>query len=81
MGVVYKAHDTAIDRDVAIKVLSADIAVNFNALQRFLVEARAAGRLSHANAVAIYEIGEAGGHSLFGHGVRRRRQRLGADRA
>jgi urea transport system substrate-binding protein len=61
MGVVYKAHDTAIDRDVAIKVLSADVAVNFNALQRFLVEARAAGRLSHANAVGIYEIGEAAG--------------------
>jgi urea transport system substrate-binding protein len=61
MGVVYKAHDTAIDRDVAIKVLAADIAINYNALQRFLVEARAAGRLSHPNAVAIYEIGEAAG--------------------
>ena len=61
MGVVYKAHDTAIDRDVAIKVLTANIALNYNALQRFLVEARTAGRLSHANAIAIYEIGDAGG--------------------
>lgn len=61
MGVVYKSHDTAIDRDVAVKVLAGDIAVNFNALQRFLVEARAAGRLNHPNAVAIYEIGEAAG--------------------
>jgi urea transport system substrate-binding protein len=61
MGVVYKAHDAAIDRDVAIKVLSADVSVNFNALNRFTVEARAAGKLSHPNTVGIYEIGESAG--------------------
>jgi urea transport system substrate-binding protein len=61
MGVVYRAHDTLIDRDVAIKVLSADFAVNHNALDRFIVEARAAGKLSHANAVPIYEIGDQAG--------------------
>jgi urea transport system substrate-binding protein len=61
MGVVYKAHDTMIDRDVAIKILTADVAINYNALQRFIVEARAAGRLSHSNAIAIFEIGEQAG--------------------
>ena len=77
----------AIDRDVAIKVLAADVAVNFNALQRFLVEARAAGRLNHANAVAIYEIGEpAGIHYLImefvaGGSVAARVERDGALRA
>src|SRR5262245_39281535 len=35
MGVVYKAHDEAIDRIVALKVLSADVTVNYNALNRF----------------------------------------------
>jgi urea transport system substrate-binding protein len=61
MGVVFKAHYTAIDRTVAIKVLAANIAVNARALDRFLVEARAAGKLSHANAVPVYEIGEQAG--------------------
>ena len=58
MGVVYKAHDQAIERDVAIKVITADVAVSGIALQRFVIEARAAGRLNHPNAVAVYEIGE-----------------------
>ncbi len=61
MGVVFKAHDTAIDRVVAIKVLSGNIATNSKALDRFLVEARAAGSLSHQNAVPVYEIGESAG--------------------
>ena len=46
MGVVYKAHDAAIDRDVAIKVLSADVSVNFNALDRFVVEAQSSRQSS-----------------------------------
>ena len=61
MGVVYKAHDSVIDRDVAIKILSADLAANNTALRRFLSEARAAGRLNHPNALAIYEVGETEG--------------------
>jgi urea transport system substrate-binding protein len=61
MGVVYKAHDPLIDRDVAIKVLAADMAANEVAVHRFLAEARAAGKLNHRNAVAIYEVGEEAG--------------------
>ena len=50
-----------VDRDVAIKVLAADVSVNVNALHRFMFEARAAGKLSHPNAVPIFEIGESAG--------------------
>jgi urea transport system substrate-binding protein len=60
MGIVYQAHDSVIDRDVAVKVLSQDMAANATALRRFVAEARAAGKLSHANAVAIYEVGQDG---------------------
>lgn len=58
MGVVYRAHDETIDRDVAIKVLPPELNGDPTTLARFLAEAKAAGRLSHPNAVAIYEIGE-----------------------
>jgi urea transport system substrate-binding protein len=61
MGVVFKAHDSAIDRDVAIKMLTEHAGVDPVAWERFLIEARAAGRLSHSNAVSIFEIGEVEG--------------------
>jgi len=57
MGVVYKAQDTAIGREVAIKMMVADIASDADMLQRFEHEARAAGKLSHPNIVTIYELG------------------------
>jgi serine/threonine protein kinase/ABC-type branched-subunit amino acid transport system substrate-binding protein len=56
MGVVLKAHDPTIDRDVAIKVLASHLAADATALGRFLAEARAAGKLNHPNVIAIYEI-------------------------
>src|SRR5262245_16197906 len=56
MGIVLKAHDPLIQRDVAIKLLAEHLAADTTALQRFLVEARAAGKLNHPNVTAIYEI-------------------------
>src|SRR5271165_1816429 len=56
MGVVLKAHDPIIERDVAIKVLTSHLAADTTALGRFLAEAKAAGKLNHANVMAIYEI-------------------------
>jgi urea transport system substrate-binding protein len=56
MGVVLKAHDPLIERDVAIKVLADHLAADSLALARFLAEARAAGKLNHPNVVTIYEI-------------------------
>jgi urea transport system substrate-binding protein len=60
MGVVLKARDPSIERDVAIKVLPAELSANKNALNRFLAEAKSAGKLSHPNAVTIYEVASEG---------------------
>src|SRR5690348_17012403 len=57
MGVVYRARDTKLRRDVAIKVLSPELAENGDWLNRFQQEARAAGSLSHPNILVIYQIG------------------------
>lgn len=56
MGVVFRARDTQLDRPVAVKFLSTAITGDEEFLKRFLREARAAARISHANIVAIYEV-------------------------
>ena len=60
MGEVYRAHDPRLNRDVAIKVLPADVTARAEALARLEREAHAAAALSHPNIVAIYDIGRAG---------------------
>ncbi len=60
MGVVLKAHDPLIERDVAIKILAGHLASDGPALGRFLGEAKAAGKLNHPNVTAIYEICQEG---------------------
>jgi Tol biopolymer transport system component len=59
MGDVYKAHDTRLDRDVAIKILLAPLAGDPDAAARFEREALSVARLSHPNILAIYEFGRA----------------------
>jgi serine/threonine protein kinase len=56
MGVVYRAHDVTLDRDVAVKVLPSDRPRSENARRRFRREAMAASALSHPNIITIYEI-------------------------
>ena len=64
MGEVYRARDTRLDRNVAIKVLSAALAENQSALMRFEREAKALAALSHPNIVVIYDIGSDRGVSF-----------------
>jgi eukaryotic-like serine/threonine-protein kinase len=57
MGVVYRAHDDRLGRDVAIKVLPPSFSRDAARLRRFEQEARAAAALNHPNILAIYDIG------------------------
>jgi len=57
MGEVYRAHDTRLGRDVAIKVISAALSGSADRIRRFEQEARAAGAINHPNVCAIFDIG------------------------
>ncbi len=56
MGEVYRAHDPKISREVAIKVLPAEMSDNFERLRRFEQEAQAAGALNHPNILSIFDV-------------------------
>ena len=61
MANVYLAHDTILDRDVAIKVLRGDLANDDKFVRRFQREALSASSLSHPNIVEVYDVGEDNG--------------------
>ncbi len=62
MGEVYRARDTRLDRDVAIKVLAAAIALDPDRVARFDREAKAIAALSHPNILAVFDTGVHDGH-------------------
>jgi len=61
MGEVYRACDTRLNREVAIKVLPPEFATDAERLRRFEQEARASSALNHPNVLTIYDIGTQGG--------------------
>jgi tetratricopeptide (TPR) repeat protein len=61
MGEVYRARDTRLGRDVAVKVLPSSFAQDPGRLRRFEQEARAAAALNHPNIVVLHDIGTEGG--------------------
>jgi eukaryotic-like serine/threonine-protein kinase len=63
MGTVYRAHDTSLDRDVAVKVLRSRLAEDPAVVDRFVREARAAARVNHPNLTHIYFVGNADGQA------------------
>jgi Tol biopolymer transport system component len=58
MGEVYRARDSRLNRDVAIKILPGSFSADPDRLQRFAQESRAAAALNHPNILSIYDIGE-----------------------
>lgn len=58
MGEVYLAHDTKLERDVAIKILGPKLIADENARKRLLKEARAAAKLDHPNICSVYDVCE-----------------------
>ncbi len=78
MGEVYRARDTRLDRDVALKVLPASFAADTERLDRFEREARTTGQLNHPNIVSVYDVGTQDGapylvtELLEGHTLRER---------
>jgi hypothetical protein len=61
MGVVVRAHDEVLDREVAIKLLADNLALDDGSRSRFLHEARAAAAVTDPRVVTVYDVGEQGG--------------------
>ena len=69
MGVVFRARDVRLDREVAIKVLPPERAADAETRTRFLREARTAGQLSHPHIVHIHRADERGAYAFFVMGL------------
>ncbi|MFH1944019.1 MAG: serine/threonine-protein kinase [Acidobacteriota bacterium] len=58
MGIVFRAYQPSLDREIAIKILPSNLVHDKELVQRFLREARSAAKLDHPNIVTIHDVGE-----------------------
>jgi serine/threonine-protein kinase len=65
MGAVFVAHDLALEREVAIKVLPPDVSIDDYVVRRFQQEAKTAAKLDHPNIIPIYRVESEGGLNYF----------------
>lgn len=65
MGIVYRAHQEALKRDVALKVMTSGALAAPAVAERFRTEAEAAGAMDHPNIVTVYEVGECDGQQFL----------------
>ena len=65
MGIVYRAHEPGLKRDVALKVMLAGEGASEEQVERFIREARAAAALQHPNIVQVYDVGQEKGMHYF----------------
>ena len=65
MANVYLAHDTILNREVAVKVLRGDLADDEKFVRRFQREAISASSLIHPNIVEMYDVGEDNGNGIY----------------
>jgi len=65
MGIVYRAHDRILDREVALKVMRSESKAFPEMSERFMREARACAKLHHQNIVTVYDFGEVEGSSYI----------------
>jgi serine/threonine protein kinase len=65
MGEVYKARDTRLDRNLAIKILPADVARDLNRRERFRREARVISQLTHPHICTLHDIGDHNGFEFI----------------
>src|ERR1051325_1214188 len=61
MGVIYRGHDTLLDREVALKTIAGTGNLDPELKERFYREARAGAKLHHPNVITVYELGEQDG--------------------
>src|SRR5258705_11431461 len=65
MGEVYRARDTRLDREVAVKVVAAELSASSEQRQRFEREARTTSQLSHPHICALFDVGEQDGRAFL----------------